>query len=38
VQRVLDSSVLHPFSKAIFQSYMSGMQEYAQKATGKQVA
>jgi radical SAM superfamily enzyme YgiQ (UPF0313 family) len=38
VQRVLESPVLHPFSKAIFQSYMAGMEEYAQKATGKQVA
>jgi radical SAM superfamily enzyme YgiQ (UPF0313 family) len=38
VRRVLESPVLHPFSKAIFQSYMAGMEEYARKATGKQVA
>jgi len=38
VERVLASPVLHPFSKAIFQSYMAGMEEYAQKASGKQVA
>ncbi len=38
VERVLASPVLHPFSKAIFQSYMAGMEEYAEKASGKQVA
>ena len=38
IDRVLSSTVLHPFSKAIFQSYMAGMNEYVQKATGKKVA
>lgn len=38
VERVLSSTVLHPYSKAIFKSYIAGMDEYAQKATGKQVA
>jgi radical SAM superfamily enzyme YgiQ (UPF0313 family) len=38
IERVLSSTVLHPDSKAIFRTYIAGMDEYAQKATGKQVA
>jgi hypothetical protein len=38
IDRVLSSTVLHPDSKAIFRTYIAGMDEYAQKATGKQVA
>jgi len=38
IDRVLSSTVLHPDSKAIFRTYIAGMDEYAKKATGKQVA
>jgi radical SAM superfamily enzyme YgiQ (UPF0313 family) len=38
IDRVFSSTVLHPDSKAIFRTYIAGMDEYAKKATGKQVA